>query len=75
MATVTKSRHAVDEGHGKEIAVPVTLKKDAAGNSVAEGQFAVKRLDFKVGEGMWADTDTVANEVNVRLRMVLPPLK
>lgn len=39
---------------------------------LAEGQFTVKRLDFKVGEGVWADTDTVANEVSVRLRMVLP---
>jgi polyisoprenoid-binding protein YceI len=63
------------KGMAREIAVPITLKKDAAGNSVAEGQFAIKRLDFKVGQGMWADTDTVANEVSVRLRIVLPPLK
>jgi polyisoprenoid-binding protein YceI len=60
------------KGVAKEIAIPVTLRKDAAGNSVAEGQFTVKRLDFRVGEGMWADPDTVANEVTVRLRMVLP---
>jgi len=60
------------KGVAKEIAIPVTLRKDAAGNSVAEGQFMVKRLDFRVGEGMWADPDTVANEVTVRLRMVLP---
>ena len=60
------------KGVAKEIAIPVTLRKDAAGNSVAEGQFTVKRLDFRVGEGMWADPNTVANEVTVRLRMVLP---
>jgi polyisoprenoid-binding protein YceI len=60
------------KGVAKEVAVPVTLRKDAAGNSVAEGQFTVKRLDFRVGEGLWADPDTVANEVSVRLRMVLP---
>jgi len=35
----------------------------------------VKRLDFKIGEGEWADTGTVANEVLVRVRMVLPPVK
>ena len=60
------------KGVAKEIAIPVTLRRDAAGNSVAEGQFTVKRLDFRVGEGMWADPATVANEVTVRLRMVLP---
>lgn len=63
------------KGVAKDIAVPVTLKHDAAGNSVAEGQFTVRRLDFKVGEGLWADTNTVADEVSVRLKMVLPPVK
>ena len=27
------------------------------------------------GEGEWSDPDTVANEVTVRVRMVLPPVK
>ena len=62
------------KGVAKDVIVPVLLKKDAAGNSVAEGEFTVKRLDFRVGEGMWADTDAVANEISVRVRMVLPPL-
>jgi polyisoprenoid-binding protein YceI len=55
--------------------VPITLKKDAAGNSVAEGSFVLKRLDYKIGEGQWADPSTVANDVLVRIRMVLPPVK
>jgi polyisoprenoid-binding protein YceI len=63
------------KGTSKGIVVPVALGKDAAGNSVAEGQFTVKRLDFRIGEGLWADTDTVANEVQVRVRMVLPAVK
>ena len=63
------------KGVARDVTVPVTLRKDAAGNSVADGQFTLKRLDFKIGEGVWADTDTVANDVLVRLRMVLPPLK
>ena len=37
--------------------------------------FTLKRLDYKIGEGQWADPDTVANDVVVRVRMVLPPLK
>jgi polyisoprenoid-binding protein YceI len=52
--------------------IPIALSKDASGNTVAEGTFTVKRLDYKIGEGLWGDTETVANEVIVRVRMVLP---
>lgn len=62
------------KGVTRDAIVPIVLKKDPAGNSVAEGNFTLKRLDFKIGEGPWADPDTVANEVIVRVRMVLPPL-
>jgi polyisoprenoid-binding protein YceI len=55
--------------------VPIALGKDASGNSVAEGAFTVKRLDYRIGDADWADPDTVANEVIVRVRMVLPPVK
>lgn len=61
------------KGVAKEVVVPVALGRDAAGNRVADGRFALKRLEFKVGEGLWADTDAVADEVLVRVRMVLPP--
>ena len=54
--------------------MPILLKKDASGNSVAEGSFPLRRIDYKVGEGMWADTEMVANDVVVRVRMVLPPV-
>ncbi len=63
------------KGVAKDVVVPVALKRDAAGNSVAEGEFRVKRLEFKVGEGPWADPDTVANDVTVRVRIVLPPVR
>jgi hypothetical protein len=45
------------------------------GNSLAEGEFKVRRLKLKVGEGMWAGTDIIANDVAVRVRMVLPPTR
>jgi len=61
------------KGTKHDAVIPIVLRKDAAGNSVAEGTFTVKRLDYNIGEGLWADTDTVANEVIVRVRMVLPP--
>jgi len=61
------------KGITREIVVPISVRKDAAGNQVAEGSFTLRRLDFKIGEGEWADPDTVADEVLVRVRMVLPP--
>jgi polyisoprenoid-binding protein YceI len=63
------------KGVTKDAVVPIALKKDAAGNNLAEGSFTVKRLDFNIGEGEWADPATVANDVTVRVRMVLPPVK
>jgi polyisoprenoid-binding protein YceI len=63
------------KGIAREAVVPVAVRKDAAGNSVAEGTFNLKRLDYKIGEGMWADTETVRNEVAVRVRIVLSPSK
>jgi polyisoprenoid-binding protein YceI len=63
------------KGLARDVVVPVALKHDAAGNSVAEGEFRLRRLDFKVGEGLWADTDVIANDVTVRVRMVLPPAR
>jgi polyisoprenoid-binding protein YceI len=62
------------KGITHDAVVPITLKKDATGNSVAEGSFVLKRLDYKIGEGEWADPSTVANDVLVRIRMVLPPV-
>ena len=55
--------------------MPFALSKDASGNSVAEGAFTIKRLDYRIGDADWADPDTVANEVIVRVRMVLPPVR
>jgi polyisoprenoid-binding protein YceI len=62
------------KGVTKDVVVPLKLGKDGAGNSVAEGQFAVRPLDFGIGEGLWADSDAVAGEFTVRVRMVLPPV-
>ncbi|HKW79641.1 MAG TPA: YceI family protein [Casimicrobiaceae bacterium] len=63
------------KGISHDAVVPIVLGKDASGNSVAEGDFTVKRLDYRIGDADWADVDTVANEVVVRVRMVLPPVR
>jgi polyisoprenoid-binding protein YceI len=56
------------KGRSREMVVPVTFMpgKTAA---TFDGAFVLKRLDFGIGEGMWADVDTVANEVQVRFRI------
>ena len=62
------------KGVTKDVVVPIALKKDATGNSVAEGSFPLKRIDYKIGEGMWSDTEMDADDFVVRIRMVLPPV-
>ena len=61
------------KGVKRDVIVPIAIKKDAGGNRVGEGSFTLKRLDYNIGTGMWADTATVTNEVVVRVRIVLPP--
>jgi polyisoprenoid-binding protein YceI len=61
------------KGVTRDVVVPIAFKKDASGNNVGEGSFPLHRTDYKIGEGMWADTELVGNDVTVRLRMVLPP--
>jgi polyisoprenoid-binding protein YceI len=52
------------------VVVPVTLKQ-AGGTTTATGTFTIKRLDFKIGEGEWADTSTVANNVEVHFKLAV----
>ena len=47
------------KGIKRDVVVPIALRKDDAGNGVAEGSFTLKRLDFNIGEGLWSDTETV----------------
>ncbi len=58
------------KGRSREMVVPVTYKpgKPAA---TFDGVFILKRLDFGIGEGMWADVATVANEVRVKFSMAV----
>jgi len=59
------------KGISQAISAPFSLTQDA-GARVVEGQFTLKRLLFRIGEGPWSDTDTVADDVLVRFRFTLP---
>ena len=60
------------KGITRDLVVPISIKTDGAGNRVAESTFPLKRLEYRIGEGEWADTDTVANDIRVRIRFTLP---
>ena len=56
------------KGRMLEIKAPASFRQ--VGNAgVFEGAFVLKRADYGIGEGMWADFGTVANEVQIRFRM------
>ena len=59
------------KGVTRDVVVPVDVRRDAAGNTVAEARFAIKRLLYRVGDGPWSDPSAVADDVAVRARIVL----
>jgi polyisoprenoid-binding protein YceI len=58
------------KGKTTTVTAPFTVKTDA-GATVYEGVFPIKRLAYNVGDGAWKDTDTVADEVQIRFRLVM----
>ncbi len=58
------------KGARRDVVVPVTLT-NAGGQATASGSFVIRRLDFRIGDGEWADTSMVANDVQVRFKLVL----
>jgi polyisoprenoid-binding protein YceI len=57
------------KGATRDIVVPVTLNA-----GVATGSVPIKRLDFKIGDGEWADTSMVANDVTVKFKLAFAGL-
>ena len=61
------------KGSTQAAVVPVTLAQNGA-TGTATGSFTIRRLDFKIGEGEWADTSMVANDVQVKFKLALTGL-
>lgn len=57
------------------VSKPVTLNFTwtAGAKPVLAGTAIVKRLDFGVGGGDWADTDVIPDKINISTRVVLQP--
>jgi polyisoprenoid-binding protein YceI len=58
----------------KGVAMPVVSMVQlttVGAQTVVEGVFPLKRLDFKIGDGDWKDVSIVANEVSVKFKLTL----
>ncbi len=58
------------KGKPLDVRAPFTLKQNAD-TLVIDGMFPIKRLDYGIGSGVWGDTDTVADEVQVRFHFTV----
>jgi len=61
------------KGNARDVVVPIEITQ-SAGQSTVGGSLAIQRLAFKIGEGEWTDTSVVADEVQVRFKLVLTGL-
>ena len=57
------------KGAARDLVVPITVA-----GGVASGSVLIKRLDFKIGDGEWADTSIVANDVTVKFKLAFAGL-
>lgn len=57
------------KGKSVPVTAAFTFKVDGA-FGVFDGGFTLKRIDFAIGEGPWADLSTVANEIQVNFHVV-----
>lgn len=58
------------KGISRDAVVLFTIRNEGPG-SWLEGGFAFPRLQFRIGEGAWGDTSTVADEIQVKFKLFL----
>ncbi len=59
------------KGITRDLTVPIVVHHAAGKPDVAEGSFVMKRTDFNIGQGVWADPDAVAIDVAVKFKFTL----
>lgn len=57
------------KGRTLDVSAPFTFRQEGS-VAVFDGSFTLKRLDYAIGEGIWSDLATVANEVQVKFHIV-----
>ncbi|MGH8388244.1 MAG: YceI family protein [Pseudomonas sp.] len=58
------------KGITRDVTVPVLLKAENT-IGIFDGELQLKRSDFKIGAGEWADS-VVSDDINIRFRIVSP---
>jgi polyisoprenoid-binding protein YceI len=58
------------KGVTRDVVVPFTARSEGAG-TVFDGAVTIKRLDYRIGEGEWSDTKILADDVQVKFRLVV----
>ena len=59
------------KGRTTELIIPFTAGSEGSGLRL-EGHFPISRLAYKVGEGQWADTGTLADQVEIKFSLHVP---
>lgn len=57
------------KGRTRVLSTPASVSWQGE-KGIFEGAFVIKRADYGIGEGLWADFDAVANEVQIKFRLV-----
>lgn len=58
------------KGQSRDVTVPLAMTQ-AGAITTASGVMPIKRLAFRIGEGDWADTSMVADDVQVKFKLAL----
>lgn len=61
------------KGQTRDVTVPLAMTQSGT-VTTASGVLPIKRLAFKIGDGEWADTSMVADDVQVRFKLAMSGL-
>lgn len=61
------------KGKTLDVAAPFTFQSTGV-RGTFDGAFNINRLDYKIGEGEWADVSMVANEIQIKFHVVVTAL-
>jgi len=58
------------KGKTRDVVAPFSFEANGA-RGIFDGAFTIKRLDYNIGEGIWADVSAVANEIQIKFHLVV----
>lgn len=57
------------KGITRDVSAPFTYTQKGS-TGIFDGAFVLKRLDYSIGEGPWADVSAIANEIQIKFHLV-----